>query len=274
MRLEGAYTIPAERDVVWQSLLDLEVLARALPGDGKLEPNSDGSFHAELKVGIAAVKGTYHGHIQILDAVAPEHYRMRVEGQGTGGFVRGEGTLTLSQNGAGSTVVAYAGDAQVGGVIANVGQRLMQGAAKQIVGKFFLEFSKQLQKPAVAAVPSPQPASQPVSSGLASATSASPLLGETGAPSTRSTSTRAAGPEPVVISPPAEPAGGLHEGDRPSHPNPAAEASEPGKPDSPAQRGEPGESGHHPDDRAPEDSLGGPPDGPPGGSDQSHVQRG
>src|SRR5271157_71060 len=176
MRVEGAYIIPADRDVVWQSLLDPEVLSRSLPGDGKLKPNSDGSFHAELKVGIAAVKGTYHGHIQILDAVAPEHYRMKVEGQGTGGFVRGEGTLTLSQNGAGGTVITYAGDAQVGGVIANVGQRLMQGAAKQIVGKFFLEFSKQLQKLAVAAVSSP-PLATGDSASPASTSAPAPAVG-------------------------------------------------------------------------------------------------
>jgi len=132
--------------MVWQNLLNPVVLAQVLPGCEKMESNSDGSYHAELKVGIAEVRGTYHGHIEILDAVAPLHYRMRVKGEGKGGFVNGEGTLTLSENGVGGTVIAYSGDAQVGGVIANVGQRLMLGAARQIVGKFFKEFSKELQK--------------------------------------------------------------------------------------------------------------------------------
>ena len=259
MRVEGAYTIPAERDVVWQSLLDPDVLSRALPGDGKLEPNSDGSFHAELKVGIAAVKGTYHGHIQILDAVAPEHYRMRVEGQGTGGFVRGEGTLTLSRNGVGGTVIAYAGDAQVGGVIANVGQRLMQGAAKQIVGKFFLEFSKQLLKlgrdrareATVAAVSSPPLAVD----GTPPPASTSPC-----APPTPSL-------EPGVAPPPEEPAGGLHEDDPASQPNQASEPSQSSEPSALDQRVEPSEPEHHQDHRA----SGGPADGP---LDDLQVQSG
>ncbi|HMD97892.1 MAG TPA: carbon monoxide dehydrogenase subunit G [Terriglobia bacterium] len=244
MRVEGAYIIPADRDVVWQSLLDPEVLSRSLPGDGKLKPNSDGSFHAELKVGIAAVKGTYHGHIQILDAVAPEHYRMKVEGQGTGGFVRGEGTLTLSQNGAGGTVIAYAGDAQVGGVIANVGQRLMQGAAKQIVGKFFLEFSKQLQRLG----------SERAAEGTV-ATVSSPLLAAAPSPASISVSAApATDPEPAVASPPEEPTGGLHAGDHPSQASQASQASEPSEQALPTlldQRAELREPEHRQDDRAP-----------------------
>jgi uncharacterized protein len=144
MKLEGVYTVPAAREVVWRGLMDPQILARALPGCEKMEPNPDGSYRAELKVGIGAVKGTYHGRVQILDPAPLEHYRMKVEGKGTGGFVNGEGTLTLSDDGAG-TAVNYTGDAQVGGVIASVGQRLLQGAAHKIVSQFFEAFAKQLR---------------------------------------------------------------------------------------------------------------------------------
>lgn len=146
MNLEGTYSIRAPRDLVWQYLMNPKSLARALPGCEKLEPNPDGSYQAELKVGIAAVKGTYRGRIEILDAVAPERYRMKVQGQGTGGFVKAEGTLALS-DGPGETVVHYSGDAQVGGVIASVGQRLMLGAARQIVSQFFEALARQIQAP-------------------------------------------------------------------------------------------------------------------------------
>jgi carbon monoxide dehydrogenase subunit G len=146
MKLEATYTIPAPRDLVWQQLMNPEALARALPGCEKIEPNPDGSFHAELKVGIAAVKGTYHGRIEILEAVPPERYRMKVEGRGTGSFLRGEGTLTLSER-ATETVISYAAEVQVGGIIASVGQRLMLGAAKQIVNQFFEAFAKQVTRP-------------------------------------------------------------------------------------------------------------------------------
>ena len=78
--------IRGPREKVWESLLNPQVLARALPGCEKLEPNPDGSFAAEMRVGIAAVKGAYRGRVEVLDAVPPEHFRMKVEGQGTGGF--------------------------------------------------------------------------------------------------------------------------------------------------------------------------------------------
>jgi len=146
MQLEGAYKILATREKVWESLLTPQVLARALPGCEKLVPNPDGSFAAEMRVGIAAVKGTYRGRIEILDAVPPEHFRMKVEGQGTAGFLRGEGTLTLVAGGAG-TMIQYSGEAQVGGVMASVGQRLLLAAAKHIVAQFFEAFARQFPSP-------------------------------------------------------------------------------------------------------------------------------
>ncbi len=155
MKIEGNHKIAAPREVVWQGLMDPAVLARAVPGCEKLEAHPDGSYRAEMSVGIAAVKGKYHGRIEILDPIAPERYRMKVEGQGTGGFVKGEGVLTLTEQ-AGETAVSYSGEAQVGGIIANVGQRLLQGAARQIVGRFFEAFARELaaRAPAPSSVPS------------------------------------------------------------------------------------------------------------------------
>ncbi len=144
MKFEGTYTVPAPRPLVWQQLLNPQVLARALPGCERLEADSDGSYHAELKVGVGAVKGTYRARIEILDPVPPERYRINVEGQGTGGFLKGEGTLTLAESG-GETVISYSGDAQIGGLVASIGQRLIQSAAKQVVNQFFEAFAKQIQ---------------------------------------------------------------------------------------------------------------------------------
>jgi carbon monoxide dehydrogenase subunit G len=147
MKIEGAYVIPAAREVVWQHLMNPDVLARSIPGCEKLVPNSDGSYHAEMKIAISAVKGTYRGRVEVLDTVAPERYRMKVQGQGTSGFVKGEGTLTLQDDGAAGTKISYAGDAQVGGVIANVGQRLIQAAAQQMVNHFLQQLAEQVQMP-------------------------------------------------------------------------------------------------------------------------------
>jgi uncharacterized protein len=144
MKLAGTYTIPAPRDKVWQHLMNPETLARALPGCEKMQPNPDGSFTAALKVGIGAVRGSYNGRVEILDPKPPESYRLKVEGKGAGGFVKGDGTLSLAEN-AGGTLITYTGEAQVGGVIASVGQRLLEAAARQVVGKFFEAFAEQVR---------------------------------------------------------------------------------------------------------------------------------
>jgi carbon monoxide dehydrogenase subunit G len=152
VKLDGSYTIPAPREVVWRQLMNPETLAKSLPGCERMQPNPDGSYQAELKVGIGAVKGSYQARIEILDPVSPERYRMKVEGKGAGGFVNGEGLLTLTEDGSAQTLITYSGEAQVGGVVASVGQRLLQAAARQIVGQFFQAFAKQVQ---AAAFPPP-----------------------------------------------------------------------------------------------------------------------
>jgi uncharacterized protein len=144
MRIEGDYTVPALRDAVYKRLLDPDTLAQALPGCEKLEPNPDGSYHTEMKVGIASIKGTYHGRVEILDQNPPERFRLKVEGQGKGGFLKGEGVLLLKDSN-GSTIIHYSGEAQVGGLIAAVGQRMIQAATKQIVSQFFQAFTSHIQ---------------------------------------------------------------------------------------------------------------------------------
>lgn len=144
MKIEGSYLVPAPREVVYKQLLDPEALSQALPGCEELTPNPDGSYKARMKVGIAAVKGTYQGRVEVLDQKPPEHFRLRVNAQGKSGFLKGEGTIILTTS-AVETTVSYSGETQVGGLIACVGQRMIQAATRQIVGQFFQAFTKQLQ---------------------------------------------------------------------------------------------------------------------------------
>jgi len=145
MKVEGSYRLTAPRETVYKHLMNPDVLARAMPGCEKLTPNPDGSFSAEMKIGIAFAKGRYRGRVEVLDTLAPEHYRLKVEAQGAGGFVIGDGTLALTED-AGGTLIRYFGDAQVGGPIASVAQRLMAGAARQMAQQFFEAFSKAIQQ--------------------------------------------------------------------------------------------------------------------------------
>jgi carbon monoxide dehydrogenase subunit G len=138
----GTQQIAAGREAVWQALMNPEILARALPGCEKFEMNPDGSYSAQMKVGVAAIKGTYQGRVEILDPVPNELFRLKVEGKGTGGFLNGVGTLTLAADGEG-TLIRYAGEAHVGGLIASVGQRLVLAAGKQIINQFFTTFARE-----------------------------------------------------------------------------------------------------------------------------------
>lgn len=143
MKVSGSYTINAPRERLWQSLNDPAFLKACLPGCESLEASGPDQYQAMLTVGIAAVKGKYTGSVTLSEKEPPQRFKMRVEGKGTGGFMQGTGLLELSEDPQG-TKVAYEGDVQVGGPIASVGQRLLDGAAKMMVGQFFTCVNAQL----------------------------------------------------------------------------------------------------------------------------------
>lgn len=136
MELVGDHTFDAPRQQVYDFLLDPEVLRQCLPGCEKLDQIGDDAYEASMKIGIAMIKGTFSGQVKITDKVAPESFTMEIDGSGPQGQVSGVGKLTLSETD-GKTTVHYSGDANVRGTIARVGARMIQPAARQIVGQFF-----------------------------------------------------------------------------------------------------------------------------------------
>jgi carbon monoxide dehydrogenase subunit G len=146
MKIEGAHEIPAPRQKVWDAFLDPGRLKQAIPGCEKLEAIGPDEYKATMKVGVAAVKGTFEGKVKITDKQAPDSYKMAVEGSGGPGFVRGEAAITLTDSGTG-TRVAYSADVQVGGLIAGVGQRMLGGVSKMMADQFFNRVSEILQAP-------------------------------------------------------------------------------------------------------------------------------
>lgn len=136
MKLQGAALLPAPRERVWQSLTDPDFLAKCLPGAQELTPDGPGRYKVALKMGIAAFSGKFQGAVQLAEQHPPESFKMSVEGRGAPGFVKGEGTLTFGEK-SGHTELQYNGEAQVGGVIASVGSRMIEAAAKKIVQQFF-----------------------------------------------------------------------------------------------------------------------------------------
>ncbi|MBI3405730.1 MAG: carbon monoxide dehydrogenase subunit G [Acidobacteria bacterium] len=144
MKLSGTRTLAASRQMVWDLFNDPERLARLLPGCEKLEPAGPGKYKVSIKFALAAFSGSYSGSVELNDRKPPQSMRMLVEGKGAPGFMKGEGQLTLEESG-GTTKVTYDGEAQVGGLIAAVGQRMIEAAAKKIVQQFFDDAEKQLK---------------------------------------------------------------------------------------------------------------------------------
>ena len=144
MKLEGTYTFEAPREAVWQALMDPEVLGKAMPGGDKLEKVGENQYEAALNVRVGPVQGKFDGQIEITDIDELNSYHMKVSGQGPSGFLNGEGDVALSDVDEG-TLMSYTGEAQVGGKIAGVGQRLIDSSAKSITRQGLESLNRQIQ---------------------------------------------------------------------------------------------------------------------------------
>ena len=146
MKLEGSYDIPAPRERVWAAFLDPETLRQAIPGCERLDAVGGGEYKATMKIGVAAVKGTFEGKVRIADKQPLDSYRLAAEGSGGPGFVRSDTLISFAEAGSG-TRVSYSADVQVGGLIAGVGQRMLGGVSKMMADQFFNRMSELLQTP-------------------------------------------------------------------------------------------------------------------------------
>lgn len=160
MKIQGTYRFAAPRPVVWQALLDPEVLVRTLPGCERLERESESRFVGALLVAIGPVKGTFKGHLELFDLDPPNGYRMKLEGAGQPGQMSGEGTIRLADDGDG-TNLSYDLDAKIGGKIAGVGQRLLDASAKVITRQGLEGLEAQLRARVPASAPTTAAASAP-----------------------------------------------------------------------------------------------------------------
>ena len=136
MKLEGSHQLDAPRERVYQSLVNPEVLQRCIPGCERLDKTAENIFAATIKTGVGSIKGVFTGTARLEDLREPEHLRLVVDGKGAPGFLKGSGDLDLETTD-GGTKVTYAADVQVGGTIASVGQRMLQGTAKMMATQFF-----------------------------------------------------------------------------------------------------------------------------------------
>lgn len=144
MNLEMEHVFPVPREELWNLLLDSARLAHCIPGCENLEAVGPDIYTATMKVGVASVKGTYAGRVEISEKQFPSHYKLSVEGKAIPGFVRGMASIDLAEQGERETRLSVKADAQVGGLIASVGQRFLSGIAKQMAELFFQNTEKEL----------------------------------------------------------------------------------------------------------------------------------
>jgi carbon monoxide dehydrogenase subunit G len=136
MQIAGSYPFDAPVERVWDLLMDTAAVAACIPGCRELRPLGGDRYEAELTVAVAAVTGQYRATVAMLDKVPPSSYRLVIEGTGRGGFVKGDASVSLTAQGAG-TLVTVGGQGQVGGAIARVGQRLIESAGRMLMDRFF-----------------------------------------------------------------------------------------------------------------------------------------
>jgi len=152
MEMNGSRTVPADIDTTWRALNDPEVLKACIPGCESVERVSDNEYRLTMTVRVGPVSARFTGRIVLADIVAPTSYTLSFEGQGgAAGFAKGEARVTLTADEPG-TRIDYQVKSQVGGKLAQIGSRLVDGAAAKVADDFFARFVDRFGKPPAAAV--------------------------------------------------------------------------------------------------------------------------
>lgn len=142
MKLEREHAIPAPQTRVWEALNDPEILKRSIPGCESVERLDDGSFKARVKIKVGPVSATFAGRLSFEDVDVPNGYKINFEGQGgVAGYARGHAAVHLRPDGASATILKYEAHAQIGGRLAQIGARLIEGVATKTSAAFFDAFT-------------------------------------------------------------------------------------------------------------------------------------
>ena len=146
MTMNGEVQLAASREAVWAKLNDPEVLKTCIPGCEELEKTEENDgFRAVAKIKVGPVSARFKGRVTLSDLDPPNGYKISGEGEGgVAGFAKGGAIVALTEKD-GGTLLSYNVDAQIGGKLAQLGQRLINGAAKKLADEFFANFAKAVQ---------------------------------------------------------------------------------------------------------------------------------
>jgi carbon monoxide dehydrogenase subunit G len=143
MKLSATHAFKAPPEKVFTALTDPAILQKCIDGCEKMEKTAEDSYNAHLKIGVAGIKGSYVGKIRIDEKRPPESFTLQAEGKGAPGWVKGTAKIQISPKEEGSELQCES-EGQVGGVIAAVGSRLVEAAAKKMLSEFFRKLGEQL----------------------------------------------------------------------------------------------------------------------------------
>ena len=136
MKLSGSYEFNASPEKVWQTLTDPNSLSACIPGCEKMEEVGPDEYSATVSISMGPIRSKFNATVKMVDQKPYDSYRLIIEGNGPSGFVRGESQVTLTAN-EGKTTVYVDSDSSSGGLLARVGQRMMESFAKSMMDRFF-----------------------------------------------------------------------------------------------------------------------------------------
>ena len=142
MKVEGSYEINAGINQVWDALNDPDVLAKMIPGATALEQVAENSYKASMNIGVGMVEGKFEGTVEVIDPVERESYTLNVTGKSPGASVTGTSDFKLIALSDNRTRIDVVGEAQIGGMLARVSQRLSGNAARSLMNQFFDNLKK------------------------------------------------------------------------------------------------------------------------------------
>ncbi|CAE6967046.1 carbon monoxide dehydrogenase subunit G [Paraburkholderia nemoris] len=145
MELSETHTLPVSQQRAWDALNDTDILRACIPGCESIDPDGENAYAVVLSASVGPVKARFKGRMLLTDIEAPNSYTIVFEGQGgAAGFGKGNTHVTLEPEGDTATKLSYTATAQVGGKLAQIGSRLVDGAARKIAGEFFKRFGAQV----------------------------------------------------------------------------------------------------------------------------------
>ncbi len=144
MKIEGSYLFDLPRDAVWELLLDPHIISKTLPGCEELVTVGENEYRSTLNIQVGPIQGQFEGMVRLSDLIPPESYHLKLSGRGASGFLEGEGDLRL-ENENGSTRLLYKIEAQLGGRIAAIGQRLLGSSARVITRQALEQLDRQIK---------------------------------------------------------------------------------------------------------------------------------